>query len=292
MQNLPSSYQHLIDRTRLGPEHREKLKQLIVAWPRLTPAQQLQAIQQWKNLYYWLTHTTIATWFRDEKTRAQYPKQMAFFKAGAKFDERGLFGGNRTGKTHCGAFEDTLHLIGLYPEWWEGRRYDRPGEWWVATDTAKNVRDILQEKFCGKPGVPALMGTGMIPVDLFERDPTTKHGVADAYESVFVKHFSNGVYDGTSTLQFKSYDQGRQSFQGTRQDGIHLDEEPKIEIYTECSLRLMSTNPREKNGSLLLTETPLLGVSELMIMFMPDLSPTPGNPLQDFDVGEDHITDE
>jgi phage terminase large subunit-like protein len=215
---------------------------------------------------------------------------MAHFKDGARYDERGLFGGNRTGKTHCGAYEDTLHLTGLYPEWWEGRRFDSPVDWWVATDTAKNTRDILQEKFCGKPGVPALLGTGMVPIDLFERDPTTKHGVADAFESIFVIHHTNGVQDGTSTLQFKSYDQGRQSFQGTRQDGIHLDEEPKLEIYTECSLRLMATGGEgDKNGSLILTETPLLGVSELMLMFMPDLAPSPGNPLQDFEVGSEEI---
>lgn len=217
---------------------------------------------------------------------------MAHFKYGATYDERGLFGGNRTGKTHCGAFEDTLHLTGLYPDWWEGRRFDHPVDWWVATDTAKNTRDVLQEKFCGKPGVPELLGTGMIPVDLFVRDPTTKHGVADAYESCFVRHFTNGIQDGTSTLQFKSYDQGRQSFQGTRQDGIHLDEEPKIEIYTECSLRLMSTVLGQPNGALILTETPLLGISELMIAFMPELAPAVGNPLTDFDVGERLAIDE
>lgn len=215
---------------------------------------------------------------------------MAFFKSGARYDERGLFGGNRTGKTHCGAFEDTLHLTGLYPDWWEGRRFDGPVDWWVATDTAKNTRDILQEKFCGKPGVPALLGTGMVPGDLFERSPTIKHGVADAFESIFVTHHTNGIQDGVSSLQFKSYDQGRHSFQGTRQHGIHLDEEPKLEIYTECSLRLMATGGYgDKNGSLILTETPLLGVSELMLMFMPDLAPSPMNPVQDFEVGDEEI---
>jgi phage terminase large subunit-like protein len=217
-----------------------------------------------------MTHTAITTWFRDEKTRAAYPKQMAFFKAGARFDERGLFGGNRTGKTHCGTYEDTLHLMGLYPDWWEGRRFDHPVEWWVATDTAKNTRDILQEKFCGKPGQEQAYGTGMIPGDLLVRR-TVKHGLADAFESVFVRHVSGGI----STLQFKSYDQGREAFQGTRQHRIHLDEEPKLEIYTECLLRLMSTVPGEANGTLVLTETPLLGVSDLMITFLPELSPEP-----------------
>jgi hypothetical protein len=129
---------------------------------------------------------------------------MKHFALGAEYDERALFGGNRTGKTHAGTFEDTLHLTGLYPDWWEGRRFDRPVGGWVATDTAKNVRDILQEKFCGEPGVPSLFGTGMIPIDLFADNPTSKHGIANAYESVFVHHHTNGVYDGISSLAFKS----------------------------------------------------------------------------------------
>jgi phage terminase large subunit-like protein len=66
-----------------------------------------------------------------------------------------------------------------------------------------------------------------------------------------------------------------------------LDEEPKLEIYTECLLRLMSTVPGESNGTLVLTETPLLGVSDLMISFMPDLSPEPdAAPASGWDLGE------
>jgi len=78
------------------------------------------------------------------------------------------------------------------------------------------------------------------------------------------------------------------SFQGTRQDRIHLDEEPKLEIYAECNMRLMSTVPGEKNGTLVLTETPLLGVSDLMITFMPDLSPEPdAAPTESWDLEEE-----
>jgi len=240
-----------------------------------------------------LAQTQIVTWFQDPSDhpalkncplgRAHYPKQMQFFASESVHDEVALFGGNRTGKTHCCCFADTLHLTGLYPEWWPGRRYTRPINMWVATDTAKNTRDILQDKFCGKPGVEQAYGTGMIPGDLLVRR-TVKHGLADAFETVFVLHVSGGL----STLQFKSYDQGREAFQGTQQDRIHLDEEPKLEIYTECLLRLMSTVPGELNGTLALTETPLLGVSDLMITFMPDLSPEPdAMPAQAWDMGEE-----
>ena len=240
--------------------------------------------------------TQIVTWFQDPSDhpalrncplgRAHYPKQMKFFALEKSDDEVALFGGNRTGKTHCGCFADTLHLTGLYPDWWPGRRFNRPINMWAATDTAKNTRDILQAKFCGPPGQEQKYGTGMIPGDLLVRR-TVKHGLADAFESVFVRHVSGGV----STLQFKSYDQGRESFQGTQQDRIHLDEEPKLEIYTECLLRLMSTVPGESNGTLVLTETPLLGVSDLMISFMPDLAPEPdATPTEAWDIGEDEET--
>jgi phage terminase large subunit-like protein len=235
------------------------------------------------------------TWFQDPTDhpalkncplgRAHYPKQMQFFAFEAVDDEIALFGGNRTGKTHCGCFADTLHLTGLYPSWWPGRRFNKPINMWVATDTAKNTRDILQEKLCGKPGVEQAYGTGMIPGDLLVRR-TVKHGLADAFESVFVRHVSGGI----STLQLKSYDQGREAFQGTAQDRIHLDEEPKLEIYAECLLRLMSTVPGETNGTLILTETPMLGVSDLMIKFMPDLSPEPdATPAQLWGAEEEEI---
>ena len=240
-----------------------------------------------------MAQTQIVTWFQDPTDhpalrncplgRKHYPKQMQFFALEQTDDEIALFGGNRTGKTHCGCFADVLHLTGLYPDWWPGRRYTHPIDMWVATDTAKNTRDILQDKFCGKPGHEQAYGTGMIPGDLLVRK-TVKHGLADAFESVFIRHVSGGV----STLQFKSYDQGREAFQGTRQHRIHLDEEPKLEIYTECLLRLMSTVPGEKNGTLVLTETPLLGVSDLMITFMPDLSPEPDSvPAAAWDMGEE-----
>lgn len=237
-----------------------------------------------------LQTTRIATLFRDD-VRSLYRKHVEFFKAGATFDERAIFGGNRVGKSETGVFEDVLDLTGLYPDWWEGNRFDHPIDMWVATDTAKNTRDILQEKFCGAPGVPGALGTGLVPFDLFAREPTTKHGTPNAYETIYVYHQTNGVVDGISTCAFKSYDQGREAFQGTHQDKIHLDEEPKIEIYSECSLRLMSTAPGQPNGKLVLTETPLLGISELMQSFMSDLKPEPdAAPIREYqhvDVDED-----
>ena len=55
-----------------------------------------------------------------------YPKQAEFHAAGAMHRERLLMAGNQLGKTLAGAAEAAFHLTGLYPDWWEGRRWDRP----------------------------------------------------------------------------------------------------------------------------------------------------------------------
>jgi phage terminase large subunit-like protein len=89
-------------------------------------------------------------------------------------------------------------------------------------------------------------------------------GTPDAVESIFVKHASGG----TSVLQFKAYEQGRAAFQGTSQDFIHLDEECPEDIYVECLLRITTTN-----GIIYLTATPLLGLTDLMLAFLPELRP-------------------
>jgi len=191
---------------------------------------------------------------------------MQFFRLGRTHNERGMFGGNRSGKTIAGGCEMTYHLTGEYPDWWEGRRFDHPVEAWAAGDTGKNVRDIIQRLMIGAPGDEAAKGTGLIRGELILR-ATVKHGLADAVETVFVRHVPTG---GVSTLQFKSYDQGREAFQGTSQHVIWPDEEPPEDIYTECLLRTMTVN-----GIVFLTATPLQGLTKLMLLYLPELAPTP-----------------
>lgn len=171
-----------------------------------------------------------------------------------------MLAANRVGKTEgVGGYEVSLHLTGQYPEWWTGRRFDRATHWWASGDTAKTTRDIIQTKLLGPPGDQYQQGTGMLPGDSILRT-TPKAGVADAVETIYVKHASGG----TSVLQLKSYDQKRESFQGTEQDGIWLDEEPPLAIYTECLLRTMTTD-----GLVLCTFTPLEGLSETVLAFLP-----------------------
>lgn len=189
--------------------------------------------------------------------RELYAKHLAFFTAGAKFRERCFMAGNRVGKTETGGgYELVLHLTGNYPAWWTGRRFDRPINAWAAGDTAKTVRDIIQAKLLGKPGSH---GTGLIPEDNLART-TAKQGVPEAVDTIYVKHVSGGF----SQVELKSYDQRREAFQGTEQDVIWLDEEPPLDIYTECLMRTMTNN-----GLIMLTFTPLMGMSETVLQFLP-----------------------
>lgn len=198
--------------------------------------------------------------------RELYTKHMEFFNAGKDFLARAAIAGNRTGKTTLNAFETTCHLTGLYPEWWEGKRFDRPVNWWAASDTGETTRDILQHEFLGRIDQ---IGTGMIPQHLIVGDPTRRRGIADAVDTVIVKHASGG----TSTIAFKSYDQGREKFQGTKKDGISLDEEPDLGVYTECLTRLTATVPGENDGTMICTFTPLSGMSAVVLMFLNEPSP-------------------
>lgn len=202
----------------------------------------------------------LVTYYPDDGPlrRELYPKHLEFFRAGKEYRERLMLAANRVGKTEgVGGYETVLHLTGLYPDWWEGRRFEQPIRAWAAGDTGKTVRDIIQLKLLGSPGE---FGTGLIPGDCLERT-TAKAGISDAIDSVLVKHVSGG----TSLIVLKSYDQRRESFQGTEQDLIWLDEEPPLAIFSECLIRTMTTN-----GLMMLTFTPLLGISDVVKAFLHD----------------------
>lgn len=198
-----------------------------------------------------------------EHRRELYARHLEFFRAGAKYRERCFMAANRVGKSEAGAFESTLHLTGRYPDWWEGRRFDKPVRLWAAGKTNETTRDILQDKLLGAVafanGRKTFSGTGMIPGDDIGA-VTWKQGVADLADTIKVRHVSGGW----STLGLKSYQQGRGSFEGTAQHIIWLDEEPPVDVYGECLIRTATTR-----GLVMLTFTPLEGLSDTVMSFLP-----------------------
>lgn len=196
--------------------------------------------------------------------RHKYPRHLEFLAAGAEYRERCMMAANRIGKTFSvGGFETACHLTGLYPDWWEGKRFEQPISAWAAGDTYETTRDILQLTLLGEVGWDGarkvMDGRGIIPGELLG-SCTWRSGVQNLVDTIEIRHVTGGV----SKLALKSYDQGRKAFQGTGRQVIWLDEEPPMDVYNECLIRTATTG-----GIILLTFTPLSGLSEVVLSFLP-----------------------
>lgn len=204
----------------------------------------------------------MRVYFPDEGPyrRELYPKHLSFFDAGKTHRERLFLAANRIGKTIVGAYECTVHLTGLYPPWWTGRRFPRAIKAWAAGDTSKTVREIIQPKLVGDYG---RIGTGMIPAHTLAHI-SHKPGSPGAVDTVWVKHVTGAM----STVSLLSYEQRREAFQGTAREVVWLDEEPDQDITTECLLRTMDTPEMPGGGLLILTFTPLRGMTPLILTFL------------------------
>src|SRR5258708_3545717 len=198
--------------------------------------------------------------FHALKFYVPYKKQQEFHDLGLTKKERMLFAGNRNGKTYCGGAEMAMHLTGEYPDWWMGRRWDRPIEAWAAGETSLACRDIVQKMLCGKPGIVAEQGSGMIPRAAVNwvKDVTSARGISNFYDTIHVKHISGGY----SSLYFKTYEQGATKWQGASLDLIWFDEEPPEDVYAEGLARL-----GDRGGMAFMTFTPLQGKSKVVCRF-------------------------
>ena len=192
-----------------------------------------------------------------------YVKQYDFHAAGKEHHERLFMAGNQLGKTWAGGFETAIHLTGRYPDWWPGKEFQEPPRFWVAGVTNEATRDNPQRILVGPPQIRDQWGTAAIPGDAI-KDFTTSRGTPDALDSVVVKFGGGGdIQAGESICVFKSYEKGREKWQGETLDGVWFDEEPPAPIYSEGRTR---TN--KKGIFTYLTFTPLLGMSEVVRQFL------------------------
>lgn len=191
--------------------------------------------------------------------RELYAKHMEVIAATAEYNQVAFIAGNKIGKSELGCYCLAAWLTGRYPHWWNGRRFAGPTTIWATGEKNSLVRDSLQLKLLGHLSD---MGTGLIPGATIVR-ATRKSGLSDAIDTLSVRHVSGGL----SLLRFKSYEEGRESFQATDLDVILFDEEPPQAIYTEGFLRTMV-----KQGLAICTFTPLNGWSEVVEQFLGDAS--------------------
>lgn len=174
-----------------------------------------------------------------------YDKQWEYLNCDAKY--KALTAANQIGKTTTGMFEEACHLTGIYHPDWKGVRYNRPVDIWVVGETSERVRDTLQEKLFGPIG---RWGTGFIPKECIDFDNIIRRGnPAGCINKAWIKHASGGY----STVQFFSFDQGRESFQGSTIDRVYFDEQAPQDIVNECKIRLLV-----KRGKMVFTFTPVI----------------------------------
>ena len=167
----------------------------------------------------------------------RHKKQIAFHKC--KKRNRWVFGGNRSGKTECGAVKCLWLLRGIHP--YRKNRQNVFG--WAVSLSTQVQRDVAQAKILNYLPKSWIADITM----LSGRKDSPAGGVIDQIKI-------NNVFGGISTLGFKSCDQGREKFQGSSLDFVWFDEEPPRDIYEECLMRVM-----DRRGDIFGTMTPLKG---------------------------------
>lgn len=189
-----------------------------------------------------------------------YEYQKEFINASGSFTTRFCMAGNRVGKSEVAAYEVVIHATGIYPDWWEGKKFDCPTRILCAGVSNTSMRDIMQEKLVGEPTNRSMWGSGMIPKDKLG-STARKAGIPDALSSVLVKH----VTGGWSKISFISYESGKEAFMGTSSHFVNLDEEPPEDVYSQAIRAIVDTN-----GIIAITATPERGLTPLVNKFQQD----------------------
>ncbi len=192
---------------------------------------QIEQIQQER-----IKKNKLKTYNSGEK---KHLKQLAFHKCLKK--NRWVFGGNRSGKTECGAVEVVYMARGCHPY----REIKGATSGWVVSLSTQVQRDVAQSKILNYLNPDWIEDVVM----LSGRKDNYKHGVIDY---ILVKN----IFGTTSKIGFKSCDQGREKFQGTSLDYVWFDEEPPYDIYQECRMRVL-----DRFGDIFATMTPLKGMT-------------------------------
>lgn len=176
--------------------------------------------------------------FRYNTGKIVHKKQLLFHKCLKR--NRWVFGGNRSGKTECGAVETVFLACGIHPY-----KKNKLTEGWVVSLSRQVQRDVAQKKVLYYLPSYAIEKIVMLSG---EKD-SAESGIIDF---ILVRSECGGL----SRIGFKTCDQGREKFQGASLDYVWFDEEPPYDIYQECRMRVM-----DKHGEIFGTMTPLKGLT-------------------------------
>ncbi len=194
-----------------------------------------------------------------------YDWQDDFAKATKDYFECCLCAANQIGKTYTGTTLDAIHLLGEYPDDYEGHRFDFPPLCWLLGYSMEKTRDLLQTALFGKM-VNGKFEGGLIPVDKILSHESSG-GTVNAMRTVRVQHKL-----GVSTVQFWSYAQGQHAIMGDVVDWFHVDEEPKDAKIRPQLLTRTINGDKGRGGRGIYTFTPENGRTDLVIKFMDEPS--------------------
>ena len=160
--------------------------------------------------------------------------QWQYIMAAGDHKGRVALGGNRIGKSECGAYDLCLAATGKHP----AREFPAEGRAWVVGLDRKVIEAILLRKF-----------DKLIP---------------EHYKQKFHKADLIWELEGEGRqwlITFKSAESGRDKFQSDDLDYIWIDEEPPSGIFVELEARLI-----DRGGIWCMTATPVRGTAWLMMI--------------------------
>ena len=163
-----------------------------------------------------------------------HKKQIAFHKSDKRI--KAFFGGNRVGKTVAGAVEAVCHALG-----YSRFRKLKPSSGWVVSLSGDVQKEVAQKEIL--KWLPKKEISNII----------VRHGRKDDLEGSLIEKIvlKNGKFIG-----FKTCEQGRESFQGASLGWVWFDEEPPLDVYQECQMRII-----DQKGDIWFTMTPLKGLT-------------------------------
>lgn len=181
------------------------------------------------------------------KYAKRHIKQFEFQSNGSSI--RVLFWGNRVGKTEGCAEEVADYATG--GKGYDVKVYKFHDQYEVKTLPKKNI-DLPIEIWCACPSYDVQKDTTQKKLERYLPKKLIKH-------ITYIKAGTWGeveLIDGTR-LNFKSYEQGREKFQGSGKRLIWFDEEPPKDIWEECIVRQEAGQPLD----IIMSMTPVKGMT-------------------------------
>lgn len=151
-------------------------------------------------------------------------------------DTRAFFGGNRSGKTTSGIIEVSYHMTGQYPDWWEGRKWNRPTVGRIfAADFSKGVKVVTKKL---REWLPA---DAILHID--KNNLRAEIGWHIKYKD---------GRQGESYADIMTYEQDSSLAEGWNGDWVLFDEPPPRDMYIATARGLI-----DNDGICVFTLTPL-----------------------------------